>query len=234
MEHETDPTDAPKRRAQFVPVLHDDVAEDFIGLALVRNHARNEGEMEPGLPVWILEMAFAEDARERYDWMLTRPERWAVWARLAPIVGPEMLTLMMEGEQDEDVRLAAELRAHSDRLAREARTVTALPTEVHGRPAVTLSRGSDKGAFLVIAFDDAVKRDRLWDWLRWQAHRYRGWRLLWDEQGTAALRRLIIESMLHDEHRVRQAGHAIDGPRPLRLWDGGRRPGSASHPTRRD
>jgi hypothetical protein len=233
MTHESDPNGASKRAAPYVPMLRNDDADDFIGIVLVRNHAEKDGEIEPGLPVWILEMAFAEDARERYEWMLTRPERWAVWGRLAPIVGSEMLTLMMEGEQDEDVRLAAELQAQADRVAREARTVTALTTEVDGRPCVTLDRNSDIEPFLVIMFDEAVERDRLWDWLRWQPHRYRGWRMLWDEKGPAALRRLIVESMLHDEHRARQAGHAIAGPRPLRLWDGGRRPGSASPPTRR-
>ncbi len=225
MTNESDPNDLPKRPAPFVPVLHDDATSDFVGLVLVRNHAERHGEVEPGLPVWILETAFAEDARERYEWMLTRPERWAVWARHAPMVGPEMLTLMMEGEQDEDVRLAAELQAQAERLAREARTVTALSTEVAGRPCVTLGRGSDKEPFLVMAFDEPVERNRLWDWIRWQTHRFRGWRMLWDDKGPGALRRLIVKSMLHDEHRVREAGQALGGPRPLRLWDGGRRPG---------
>lgn len=228
MIHEPDRNDVPRRPPQFVPMLHDDATADFVGLALVRNHAERSGEIEPGLPVWILEMAFVEDARERYDWMLTRPERWAVWARLAPMVGPEMLTLMMEGEQDEDARLAAGLQAQADRLAREARTVAALSTEVHGRPCVTLCRGSESEPFLSISFDEPVERDRLWDWIRWQTHRYRGWRMLWDEKGPAALKRLIVKSMLHDEHRVRAAGQALGGPRPLRLWRGGR--DSASSP----
>jgi hypothetical protein len=227
MTHDSDSNDVPKPAASFVPMLYDDVDGDVFGLALVRNFGEREGEIEPGLAVWILEMAFADDARERYEWMLTRPERWAVWARLAPIVGPEMLTLMMEGEQDEDVRLAAELQAQAERLAREARTVTALSTEVAGRPAVTLGRGSEKEPFLVIAFDEPVERDRLWDWLRWQTHRYRGWRMLWDDKGPGALRRLIVKSMLHDEHRVRAAGRSLGGPRPLRLWGGGRGAGSS-------
>lgn len=183
MMHDPDSEDGPKRPARFVPVLHDDVKEDFLGIVLVRNHAEKVGEIEPGLPVWILEMAFAEDARERYDWMLTRPERWAVWARLAPIVGPEMLTLMMEDEQDEDVRLSTELQAQAERLARDARTVTALQTEVAGRPCVTLGRGSETEPFLVMAFDETVERDRLWDWIRWQPHRYRDWRMLWNQKG---------------------------------------------------
>lgn len=228
MMHEHDPDEAPKRAAPFVPMLRDDVTEDFLGVVLVRNHADKDGEIEPGLPVWMLETAFAEDARERYEWMLTRPERWAVWARLAPIVGPEMLTLMMEDEQDDDVRLASELREQADRLAREARTVTAVPTEAAGRPCVTLVRGSETEPFLVIAFDEPVERDRLWDWIRWQPHRYRGWRMLWDDKGPAALRRLIVRSMLEDEHRVREAGQALGGPRPLRLWRGGRDPRPAS------
>ena len=234
MNHESDRNERPRRAAPFVPMLHDDVTDDFVGVVRPRNHADREGEIEPGLPVWILETAFAEDARERYEWMLTRPERWAVWARHAPIVGSEMLTLMMESEQDEDARLAAELQAQAERLAREARTVTALSTEVAGRPCVTLGRGSDKEPFLAIAFDEAVERDRLWDWVRWQTHRFRGWRMLWDDKGPAALRRLIVKSMLHDEHRVREAGQALGGPRPLRLWDGGRRPGSTPHATGRD
>lgn len=234
MMHDPDSEDGPKRPARFVPVLHDDVKEDFLGIVLVRNHAEKVGEIEPGLPVWILEMAFAEDARERYDWMLTRPERWAVWARLAPIVGPEMLTLMMEDEQDEDVRLSTELQAQAERLARDARTVTALQTEVAGRPCVTLGRGSETEPFLVMAFDETVERDRLWDWIRWQPHRYRDWRMLWNQKGAGALKRLITKSMLHDEHRVREAGKALGGPRPLRLWRGGRHPGSASHPTPHD
>lgn len=231
MKHESDPNSVPGRAFPFVPALHDDVTGDFIGLALVRNHAEKHGEIEPGLPVWILEMAFVDDARERYEWMLTRPERWAVWARLAPIVGPDLLTLMMEGEQDEDVRRASELQAQVERLAREARTVTALSTEAFGRPSVALSRGSEKQPFLVLSFDQPVDRDRLWDWLRWQTHRYRGWHMLWDDKGPAALRRLIVKSMLHDEDRVRRAGQALGGPRPLRLWSGGRGTGSPPRDT---
>ncbi len=233
MKRESDPNDAPKPSVPFVPMLYDDADRDFFGIALVRNFGEREGEIEPGLAVWIQELAFAEDARERYEWMLTRPERWAVWARHAPIVGAEMLSLMMEGEQDEDVRLAAELQAQADRLAREARTVTALSTEVGGRPCVTLGRGGETEPFLVVPFDEPVERDRLWDWLRWQTHRFRGWRVLWDEKGAAALRRVIVRSMLHDEHRVREAGQALGGPRPLRLWAGGRHPGFPSGPTPR-
>lgn len=216
---------ASRPAASYVPILHDDATGDFIGLALVRNFAENEGEIEPGLPVWILETAFVEDARERYAWMLTRPERWAVWARLAPLVGPEMLTLMMEEEQDRDARRAAELQAEADRAAREARTITARSVDVDGRPCVTLRRGSELEPFLAMSFDDPVERDRLWDWLRWQIHRYRGWRILWDEKGSAALKRLIIRSMLHDEERVRTAGLASTGRRPLRLWHSDRDPG---------
>jgi hypothetical protein len=228
MVDDTDPNGARRAAAPFVPMLYDHSTDDRVAVALVRNFADAEGEIEPGLAVWILEMAFVEDARERYEWMLTRPERWAVWAMLAPIVGSEILTLMMEGEQDEDVRRVAELKALADRLARQARTVTALSTEVLGRPSVTLGLGREEEPFLVIAFDEPVERDRLWDWLRWQTHRYRGWRRLWDEKGSAALKRLIVRSMFHDEDRARMTGRALGGRRPLRLWRGGRNPGSAS------
>jgi hypothetical protein len=227
MVDEPDPNGARRPAAPFVPMLYEHLTNDLVGIGLVRNFAEAEGEIEPGLPVWIIEMAFAEDARERYDWMLTRPERWAVWARLAPIVGPEILTLMMEGEQDRDARRAVDLQALANRLARRARTVTALSTEVLGRPSVTLARGDEQEPFIVIAFDEPLERDRLWDWLRWQTHRYRGWRRLWDEKGTVALKRLIVRSMLQDEDSVRTAGRALGGRRPLRLWRGGRNPWSA-------
>lgn len=168
MVDDSEPERARRPAASYVPILHDDATSDFVGLVLVRNFAEAEGEIEPGLPVWILETAFVDDARERYAWMLTRPERWAVWARLAPLVGPEMLTLMMEHEQDRDARRGAELQADVDRLAREARTITARSTEVLGRPCVTLRRGSEREPFFTVPFDDPIERDRLWDWVRWQ------------------------------------------------------------------
>ncbi|TCM07366.1 hypothetical protein [Sphingomonas sp. PP-CC-3G-468] len=228
MVDESQPERARRPAASYVPILHDDATSEFIGLVLVRNFAEAQGEIEAGLPVWILETAFVDDARERYAWMLTRPERWAVWARLAPLVGPEMLTLMMEHEQDRDARRAAELQADVDRLAREARTITARSTEVLGRPCVTLRRGSEREPFLTVPFDDPVERDRLWDWVRWQTHRYRGWRILWDDKGPVALRRLIVRSMFRDEERVRNAGLASAGRRPLRLWHSDREGGSTT------
>ncbi|MBP2513845.1 hypothetical protein [Sphingomonas sp. PvP018] len=211
---------APRRPAAFVPILHGGVSSDFVGVCLVRNFGEAYGEIEPGLPVWILEMAFVDDARELHDWMLTRPERWSVWALMAPIVGPELLTLMMEGERDRDVRRAVELQDLSDALARKARTVTAASTEILGRPCVSLRIGSEDAPFLVIAFAQTVERDRMWDWVRWQTHRYRRWRAICVDKGYTALRNLMVGSMLRDERRARANGLAVGGPRPLRLWRG--------------
>lgn len=106
MTAETGREGPPEPAAPFVPMLYDDDAEGFAGVALVHNFGEAEGEIEPGLAVWILGTATVSDARERYEWMLTRPERWAVWADLAPVAGPEGLTLMIEAERAEDVRRA--------------------------------------------------------------------------------------------------------------------------------
>ena len=158
--------------------------------------------------------------------MLTRPERWTVWARIAPIVGPDMLALVMDSERDRDLRGMAELEEQAAAIARAARMVTAASTRILGRSCVTLRRGDEDDPFLVIAFVQTVERDRLWDWVRWQAHRYREWRTLWEEEGCVALRNLIMGSMIMEERRVKAAGLASVGRRPLRLWRGGRGTGT--------
>ena len=217
----------PEPAAPFVPVLHDGIESDFVAVCLVRNFGKAAGEIDLGLPVWIRELAFADDARELYGWMNTKPERWEVWARLAPIVGPEFLTLMIDGEHDRDVRHRAGLSEQAEAVARAARTVEAAPTDIQGDPCVILRRGDEDQPFLVIAFQEVVERDRLWDWLRWQTHRYRSWRRLWEEKGSVALTHLIAASLLWDEQQAFAAGHAMKGRRPLRAWRGGGKYGVA-------
>lgn len=219
---ESEPERAPGLPTCFVPVLYDGTRNGFVGVGLVRDLGIRGAGVDPGPSVWVLEQAFADDARDLHCWMLTRPERWSVWARIAPIVGAEMLALMMEDERDRDVRRSAELEDENAAFRRRTRTVTAESTILLGRSCVTLRRGVEEDPFLVLAFDETVERDRLWDWLRWQPHRFREWRLFWELEGTVALRKMIRGSMIIDEKRARAAGLAIRGRRPLRLWRGGR------------
>lgn len=222
MMEESNPERGPEPSASFVPVLYDGTDDGFVGVGLVRNLGVPGGGIEPGPSVWALEQAFVEDARDLYAWMVTRPERWAVWARIAPIVGPEILALMVEGERDRDARRSAEIEEQVAALARRARTITAASIVVLGRSCVSLHRGDEDDPFLVLAFEEPVERERLWDWIRWQPHRFREWRMFWEHEGTVALRNLILQSMILDEMRLKAAGLAIGGRRPLRLWRGGR------------
>jgi hypothetical protein len=222
MVEESDRERSPKLPASFAPVLYDGVGSEFVGVGLVRNLDVAGNGNGAGPSVWRREHAFVEDAREFHEWMVTRPERWTVWARIAPIVGPDMLALVMESERDRDLRGMAELKEQAAAIARTARTVTAASTRILGRSCVTLRRGDEDDPFLVIAFVHTVERDRLWDWVRWQTHRYREWRALWEQEGYAALRNLIMGSMIIEERRVKASGLASGGQRPLRLWRGGR------------
>lgn len=234
MVDDSDGERAPRLPSTFIPVFYDGTGSGFVGVGLVRGTRAHGGRMEIEPPAWLVEQAFVDDARELYEWMATRPDRWVVWGRIAPIVGAAMLTLMMEGERDRDLRCSAELREQADGLARRARTVTASSTEILGRSCVSLRRGDEEDPFLVIAFTQAVERDRLWDWIRWQTHRFRGWRGFWEEEGSAALRNLLIGSMMEEERRAKAAGVSSSGPRPLRLWRGGRGPGIVGPDGRKD
>jgi hypothetical protein len=60
----------------------------------------------------------------------------------------------------------------------------------------------------------------VWDWVRWRRERFGRWRAIAKRRGSAAVIRAIIRAMLRDEMRLRAAGLATAGRRPLRLWQG--------------
>jgi len=222
MAEDSHPDRGRRPSASFRPMLYDGESDGFVGVGLVRNVLSDDGAIGSVPPAWILEQAFVEDARDVYAWMITHPERWSVWGRLSPIVGAEMLALMMEEERERDARRSSLIEEQAAAAARMARTVTVASGIVLGRPCVTLHRGDEDDPFLVVAFEDPVERERLWDWIRWQPHRFREWRRFWEQAGSTALRELILNLMIIDEIRAKAAGLAIGGRRPFRSWRGGR------------
>lgn len=107
-----------------------------------------------------------------------------------------------------------------DRVRRDRVVLDASVVHVHlvldGMPRIVASRGASR--FMVMMFDTTLEARRVLDWVRWRMDALQNWFLTAQTRETAALEQFILDSMLADEGRVKAAGLAAGGQRPLRHW----------------
>jgi hypothetical protein len=203
----------------LLPVLFDGSAGAVLGVGMVRLTSGEDGTGAQAL--WVERFDVFDEARARFEWMLMRPERWPVWMRTLAIVGGDAFSALLLDEVRVDALRVADQRCTAERLGRRASQITLARERDGHRHTVALRRLDEVEPFLLIAMDDPIERDRVWDWVRWRRGRYGRWRAIAKQRGSAAVIRAVVRAMLRDEMRLKAAGLAAAGRRPLRLWRGG-------------
>lgn len=172
--------------------------------------------------MWSNRFVDVEMARSVMMVMMDRPDRWTVWALMAKILGPELLSGMIEAEVVDAIRLADKesqaVRAHAERLAKEKRAASMISAYLvlKGDPRIVVSRGGRR--FMVMNLDTPEEARRVWDWVRWQTNSLKDWFDFVQAHGPDVLEQLILESMFAEERDVKAAGLSTAGQRPLRDW----------------
>ncbi len=195
----------------------DDGAE--VAIVRVPKSATPRGAFED---VWTNRFANLEAARTVMGVMMARPDRWAVWARMASILGADFLTGLIEAEVVEAsmvaVREAEEAREDAERRNRAVRDVRVVHVHLvlEGVPRIVASRGASR--FMVMMLDSTIEARRVWDWVQWQTDSLQSWFLMAQTRGTAALEQFILDSMLTEEGKAKASGMSAGGRRPLRYW----------------
>lgn len=174
-------------------------------------------------PVSIWSRRFAND--EQRDAVVT-----AVNEREVDIVFLGRLTMMFgSGAFDEvaDALVAAAEARRAEKLEEEAQRVRDHLTvnlyaraSKHGRHVLELRRRSSDDAEWSVKYDRAIERDRLCDWMRWQASRFLAFLDHAAEHGSESLARMLVDEMFATERRVKKEGRGAGGMRPLRMWRG--------------
>lgn len=200
---------------------------DHAEVAILRQ-PRDGDEAGVFADVWTNGFATVEAARTIRDVMRDRPERWAAWARMSEILGADFVAGLIEAEalsaaEQEATRIEKERkRAKKDREAEEESRRVWMQLFVD-RPRIVGRRGN--GKFLELEVDTAVEARRIWDWVRWQRPAFDDWYALYEQAGEVAVEKLVLESMLITEKKVKASGLSAGGRRPLRYW----RPETAHH-----
>lgn len=188
-------------------------------VALVRRRGGPDGS-DVGAAVWMRRFDVPAEARAFHRWMLGRSDRWAVWGRMAPILGPEFLGGLIGSEHDADGRARLEERRRGAEQRRRERTVWCKQFEHGRRPAIGLYQGDAPKPFWSVTFEQNWERERVWDFVSRRTERYCEWKELFEEQHAMTLERTILEDMLRTEREVKKAGLGAGGRRPLRFWRG--------------
>lgn len=210
----------PGRPPFFEPELVGAGPDRGRAIAIRRRHKGVNGGLVADGTVATLRFNTRQEAVDRLDWMNTRPERWEVWGRMAPILGVDTLATFIAAEQAKEDAERAEQAARREEEERRASTVRMACEDDRSKVLITLKRGDDAAPVIRMALSSKAERDRIWDWLRWQTGRYRDWHALCAAKGPQAVEREILEGMLRDEARLRKAGLSAGGRRPLRFWRG--------------
>ena len=203
----------------FEPALatSDGVLADHV--ALVRRRDGSDGP-HVGVVVWMRIFANPAAARAFHRWMLRRPERWAVWGRMAPILGPEFLGGQICSEHDADESARREERRRVEARRRRERAVWCRQFEGGFRPAIGLFQGDATTPFWCMRFDQNWERERVWDFVSHRTECYPAWKALFEKHDREMLERTILDEMLRTEREVKKAGLGAGGRRPLRFWRG--------------
>jgi len=174
------------------------------------------------IDVWRHRFATVDMARAVLQIMMSRPEQWVAWARMAQILGPDFLAGLIEAEVVQAARIAAghdrhplrHVRLQSGRTA-EAETIRFMLIE-KGVPRIVASKGGQP--FMMMTFEAAIEARRVWDWTRWQTRSFQHWYDVVRSEGAIALTGLILGSMFAEEERTKAACMPSDETRPLRYW----------------
>ena len=179
------------------------------------------GRGENARPIWSRRLKSVED-REA---LLARIREGGLdvgfLGRLTTIFGSagidaavDAVLVEVRAKREDDARKAAE-RAHRHQIVR-----LFMRKDRRGRPTLELQRASRSAADWQVAYDRAVERDRLCDWMRWQGDRFAEFLDHAASQGDEALTRLLIDEMFATERRIKKEGRSVGGTRPLRMWRG--------------
>lgn len=204
----------------FVPVLE---AVDGIGgrlaVSLVRQY-RDGVSPDARACIWTMTFGSEADATRLYDWMCTRADRWVVWGRIAPILGQALFEQFLADEADRDANLLADEASRLENEHRAALEITIARIDGQAHFGLALQRADEPSPFFRMILERRIERDRIFDWLRWQSHRFHEWHEHRLANGHKSLERMVLEGMLTTEHNVKAAGLGAGTRRPLKFWRG--------------
>lgn len=80
-------------------------------------------------------------------------------------------------------------------------------------------RGADN-PFWRISFSEKWERERFWDWLKWQEHRFEEFSSYLETKSSLQLKSRLLREMLNDEAAAKRMKLSAGGRRPLRFWCG--------------
>lgn len=209
----------PSSCGPFEPALATSDGRRADAVALVRRGGPDGSDA--GAVVWMRRFDVPAEARRFHRWMLGKAGRWAIWGRMAPILGPEFLGGQIGSEHDADRQTRREKLEWARTQRRWERTIRCRQFDDGRWPAIGMFQGNADKPFFRMRFDERWERERVWDFVSQRTELYHGWKALFQEQDAATLERTILDDMLRTEREVKKAGLGAGGRRPLRFWRGG-------------
>ncbi|MBB3348397.1 hypothetical protein [Sphingomonas sp. BK069] len=174
--------------------------------------------------IWRCNLERPRLARDVLVWMRDRREQWQLWGRLTALTGHERLLARAIKEVTESRSRSAEKllrRRQKERGAREReKEISSYLVDDDQHYCVDMRRGGHKEGFFVMRFREKWERERFRDWWVQQRHRFGDFAAYVDENGAAALERMLLREMQDTEKRIKKAGLGAGGRRPLRFWRG--------------
>jgi hypothetical protein len=216
-------------QAAFRPLLSDNQT----AVAIVR--AVEVGErVEAELVAWSGDYGTSEEARLRYEWLLSNPAICTRLGMFAAQFGPEEVTAeievaaaqergRLEMQKERENRQAEEARRRAEAEEKEAKKIYSYDRMHNRLYGWALERGNADTPFLIMTFREKWERERFKDWARYQKHQYNDWATALETCSAIELERLLISQMMEAERREKAlgaAGLADRGRRPLRFWRG--------------
>lgn len=186
-------------------------------LGLVPAHNAEPGTKDA---IWSVSIN-GEAVRSKFIQRLEEaPNLLCLWGRIATFLGAEALgpaVTKMINEEEVRLREAEERAAEQERARKQVDSY--IGDEKHAF-TISLRRASEQDDAWIISFRGRAERERLRDWMRWQSKRYLEFLEYAETNGSAALERRLVDEMFETETRVKKAGKAAGGLRPLRMWRG--------------
>lgn len=135
----------------------------------------------------------------------------------------DICTKRLEELAEERDRLAeeeaAERKREDEKRAYEG-SVHSFFRKKGDRFVVEFNKGHEDRPFWTISFEEAWERDRFWDWMAWQLHRYDELSAFLNANPRLELERKLLREMLLTEKTIKKQGLGAGGRRPLRFWRG--------------
>lgn len=194
---------------------------------LVRRELVCGGDVLTSAVCWSYSFPDEDGARASYDFLTEDADRLRFLANGALAFGAAWLLQTLEevvATRREHEALKSELRLRQAETARlqaeESRRIEAFFLNHDGHKRLSLERGRTNVAVWTVDFDQAWERDRFWDWLKWQTHRFEGFAGMLESIDGHELEKLLLTEMLATETLVKKQGLGSGGRRPLRFWRG--------------